>query len=206
VGITGSNRCLRYFKYLTPVVIGAFLLTTGAASAHTLSDQRKERFHIARRGLKELGVPYQWGGSTPNGFDCSGFTRWTFLEHGSDLPHSAAMQFELGSHGDYKRIWRRSRLKVGDLVFFSSSSSHVGHTGIYTGHGQFVSATTSSGVHVDSVHDRYYWGSRWVGATRIPAMRYLKTTTKGTTTSVESDPLLPPGKGHRIEDVKNGPS
>ncbi|MDP9227275.1 MAG: NlpC/P60 family protein, partial [Actinomycetota bacterium] len=77
----------------------------------------------------------------------------------------------LGSHKGYRRIWKRTHLKTGDLVFFHTTSSYIGHAGIYIGHDRFVSATSSSGVHIDSVYDPYYWGPRFVGATRVPATR-----------------------------------
>jgi NlpC/P60 family len=188
VGITGNKLCLRSLKYLAPVVIGVFLLMVGgAASAHSLINGRKERIHIKHRSLKQLGVPYAHGGASPAGFDCSGFTRWTFLTHGADLPHSAAWQFDLGSHVGYRRIWRRSHLLRGDLVFFHTTSSYIGHAGIYIGHGRFVSATSSSGVHVDSVYDSYYWGPRWVGATRLPATRRTNAANAATQ---QTDPSL----------------
>ncbi len=172
VGITGSRLSLRFLKYLALGLLGASLLTIGnVASAHTFSDYRKERQHIKRRAKRELGVRYVWGGTSPNGFDCSGFTLWTFHNNGAELPHSAAVQFDLGHRRGYKRIWKRTHLKKGDLVFFSTGGARVGHTGIYIGHGHFISATSSSGIHIDSVYDHYYWGPRWVGATRVPATK-----------------------------------
>jgi hypothetical protein len=177
VGITGSRLCLRFLKYFAPLVGVLVLTTSTAASAHTLSNWRRERRHIKRRAASELGVRYSYGGASPSGFDCSGFTRWTFLTHGADLPHSSAYQFDLGRRRGYRRVWRRSRLATGDLVFFHTTSARVGHVGIYIGRGRFISATSSSGIHIDSVYDRYYWGSRWVGATRVPATRKVQRST-----------------------------
>jgi NlpC/P60 family len=172
VGITGSKLCLRSLKYLALGILGAFVLTVGnVASAHTFSDWHQERLHIKRRAKRELGVPYVYGGTSPSGFDCSGFTRWTFYNNGADLPHSAARQFKLGRRYGFVRIWKKSHLRKADLVFFNTSGSGVSHAGIYIGHGKFISATSSSGVHIDSVYDRYYWGRRFVGATRVPATR-----------------------------------
>lgn len=180
MGITGSKLNLRFLQYLVPAVLGALILTTASpASAHTFGNLTRERRHIKRRAKRELGVHYSSGGSSPSGFDCSGFTRWTFLTHGADLPHSAAYQFDLGSRRGYKRIWNRSHLKKGDLVFFHTTSARVGHVGVFIGHHRFISATSSSGIHIDSVYDPYYWGPRWVGGTRLPVMRksyHLPTT------------------------------
>lgn len=139
------------------------------AHAHELVSYRAERHHIEARARGRLGDPYRSGGTSPSGFDCSGFTRWVFAGHGAYLPHSAAAQFDLAGRGGYRRIWDRRDLEPGDLVFFQTTSARVGHVGIYLGHDKFISSTTSSGVHVDSVYDPYYWGSRWVGATRAPA-------------------------------------
>ena len=172
VGITGSKPSLQFLRYFAPAVLGALILSTAApASAHTFGNLSKERRHIKRRAKRELGVGYSYGGTSPQGFDCSGFTRWTFYTHGADLPHSAAYQFDLGNRRGYKRIWKRTRLKKGDLLFFHTTSARVGHVGIYIGRNKFISATSSSGIHIDSVFDPYYWGSRWVGATRVPVMR-----------------------------------
>lgn len=151
------------------LAVAASAFVSPAALAHTPARYAAERTHLARRARHELGAPYRSGGGTPSGFDCSGFTRWVFGGHGANLPHSSQAQFDLaGSHG-YKRIWDRRELERGDLVFFRTTYAHVGHVGIYLGRGKFISSTSSSGVHVDSVWDSYYWGSRWVGATRVPA-------------------------------------
>lgn len=138
------------------------------AAAHSPTDYRAERNHIETRARHELGDSYRSGGTSPSGFDCSGFTRWVYSGHGAYLPHSSAAQYSLADRKGYQRVWNRHKLETGDLVFFRTTYAHVGHVGIYIGHGKFISSTTSSGVHVDSVWDPYYWGARWVAATRLP--------------------------------------
>jgi peptidoglycan DL-endopeptidase LytE len=158
----------RLIRRAVLVAAGAALLPTPAALAHTPSDYRLERTHIESRARAEIGDPYSSGGTSPSGFDCSGFTRWVFQAHGANLPHSSAAQFSLGSRKGYTRVWKRTKVETGDLVFFKTTYAHVGHVGIYIGNGKFISSTSSSGVKVDSIYDSYYWGSRWVGAVRPP--------------------------------------
>ena len=122
-----------------------------------------------RRAKSQRGTPYRYGGTSPSGFDCSGFTRWTF-DGRQNLPHSSSSQFDMGKRRGFKRVWKRQRLHPGDLVFFKTTSARVGHAGIFVGNGKFISSTSSSGVRVDSLHDSY-WGPRWVGATRVPALQ-----------------------------------
>lgn len=99
-----------------------------------------------------LGVPYQWAGNTPGGFDCSGFTRFVFEKAGKAIPRNSAAQ--------YANSTKVSNPQPGDLVFFGSGS--VTHVGIYTGGGQFIGAQSSTGVAYASVHGPY-WGQRFIG-------------------------------------------
>jgi peptidoglycan DL-endopeptidase CwlO len=108
--------------------------------------------------LKAVGVPYRWGGASPaGGFDCSGLVYWTYGRLGIELPHSSYALYDQG------RQVARSRMKAGDLLFFSG----LGHVGIYIGHGRMVHAPHSgSRVQVVSL-GRSSYGGRLVGIRRV---------------------------------------
>jgi cell wall-associated NlpC family hydrolase len=148
------------------------VLAGGDASAHTRRHFRKQRRHIETRARSESGTRYTYGGESPRkGFDCSGFTSWVFRDHGARLPRSSADQYRIGKYRRNRRVVKRKNLRTGDLVFFKTTSKRVGHAGIYVGKGKFISSTSSGGVRVDSVYDRYYWGKRWVGGVRHHSTR-----------------------------------
>ncbi|HEV2754164.1 MAG TPA: C40 family peptidase [Actinomycetota bacterium] len=161
----GSTRTRA--KLVTAIAGIALAATIAPAHAHHVRDYEKERNHVESRARRQMGAAYSYGGASPRGFDCSGFTRWVFGGHGASLPHSSQAQFDMGQRSGFRRIHYRTRLREGDLVFHKTTSARVGHVGIYVGGGKFISAT-SSGVRVRSLYDSY-WGPRWVGATRVPA-------------------------------------
>ena len=107
--------------------------------------------------MQYLGVPYVWGGASPSGFDCSGFSMYVFAQLGVSLPHHAASQYGMGSPVS------KEQLQAGDLVFFNG----LGHMGIYIGGGQFIHAPhTGDVVKISSLSDSWY-ARTWVGARRI---------------------------------------
>ncbi|MBN7772379.1 C40 family peptidase [Clostridium aminobutyricum] len=113
---------------------------------------------IVAYAKKFIGVPYCNGGTSPNGFDCSGFTQYVYSNFGGNLPHSSASQYNYGSAVD------KSQLQPGDLVFFASSS-RISHVGIYVGGGKFIHSPQSG----DRVKISSFSTSnlRYCGAVRI---------------------------------------
>lgn len=107
-----------------------------------------------------VGVPYWFGGTSPRGFDCSGFVRYVFSSIGINLPRMADEQFGVG------RPVSSERLQPGDLVFFETYEPGPSHVGIYIGNSQFISATSSRGVAVADLYG-HYWGERYIGARRV---------------------------------------
>ncbi|RKP48038.1 NlpC/P60 family protein [Cohnella endophytica] len=108
-----------------------------------------------------LGINYKSGGSTTNGFDCSGFTQYVFKKLGISLNRSSRDQAIQG-----KKV-SRDNLRPGDLVFFNTNGKSISHVGIYVGDGKFVhSPSTGKSVSFANMDDKYY-AQRFVTARRV---------------------------------------
>lgn len=115
---------------------------------------------ITEEAQKYVGVPYQFGGTTPRGFDCSGFIQYVFNKKGILLPRGADEQYTAG------RKVSVNALQPGDLVYFQTYDEGISHSGLYLGDGYFISATTSRGVAVATMKSGY-WHDRYMGANRV---------------------------------------
>lgn len=127
-----------------------------------VSDYIKQQ--ILNVAAENLGSPYRGGGTTPAGFDCSGFVNYTMSQFDIELPRSSAEMSHVG-----KRILK-SDAKSGDLIFFNTSGGGVSHVGIVTentdGIIKFIHSSTSSGVIYSSTAEGYY-SRTFVGVNRI---------------------------------------
>lgn len=123
----------------------------------------------AYRGLvesveKSKGIPYRFGGNTPQGFDCSGFVQYLFNDaFRFMLPRTSTDLALLG------KIIPREKLRPGDLLFFSSGND-IDHVGVYLGDGRFAHASSSVGISISSLRQRWF-DARYAFATRIIEVR-----------------------------------
>lgn len=137
-------------------------LTTSASS----SSQGSKLVSTAKQ---YLGTRYSYGGSSPGGFDCSGFTMYVYSKYGVSLPHTATGQWQSGTG---TKVYSTSSLQSGDLIFFRDPSRSLGkacsHAGIYIGSGQFIHASSSNsgGVIISSLYSDYY-GGYFVGGLHV---------------------------------------
>lgn len=110
-----------------------------------------------------IGTPYVSGGSSPSGFDCSGFVKYVMANFGIDMPRTSTDQYSIGVRVD------KSELMPGDLVFFkySSTSYRLNHVGIYVGDGYFIhSPIPGQTVKLDTLSSGYF-STYYFGATRV---------------------------------------
>lgn len=118
---------------------------------------------IVATAKEYLGTPYVWGGTSPKGFDCSGFVYYVYQQYGYTLQRRASMQYANNGVSVSK-----SNLQPGDLVFFSDSVDPIGHVGMYIGNGQFIHASSGQGcVCITALEGSSYYINHYTGAKRI---------------------------------------
>ena len=124
----------------------------------------KEREALLRYARYFKGGKYLWGGTTPEGFDCSGYVQYLYKKHHINLPRTAWEQSKVGIPVS------KNALQKGDLLFFLTDKSRgipVTHVGIYLGNGEFIHAASKKrGIIISPLYNGYY-SNKFVTARRI---------------------------------------
>lgn len=133
-----------------------------ATSPAVASKNRSDADSLISSAMGFIGVAYRFGGTTPSGFDCSGFMQYVFRKtFAVNIPRTAAAQANFGSQVS------RSNLQVGDMVFFRTSGRRISHVGMYVGNDRFIHAPrTGKRIEITSLSNKY-WSSKYATARRV---------------------------------------
>lgn len=183
-----TKRC-QVKKLLMFLIIAVLLVSANPFNANEASAATPNE--LTTYAKKFTGTPYKFGGTTPSGFDCSGYLRYVFNNFDVSLPRTAAEQYKIGTGVS------KSNLKEGDMVFFSGTyKAGISHAGIYVGSGNFISAT-SSGVTIANLNTNPYWAPKYTGARRLSEIKNVATPVS----KPVAKPALPAGQFY---DVSKG--
>jgi cell wall-associated NlpC family hydrolase len=132
----------------------------------TSSSSSRTARRAVETGDDYLGVPYLWGGSTPRGFDCSGFVKYVYRENGVNLPRTSRQMAHAG-----RSVPARIRsLREGDLMLFTSKKGVISHVALYAGNNQILHSSSSGhGVRYDDLSSKRgrYYVNHFVRARRV---------------------------------------
>ncbi len=112
---------------------------------------------IIKHATRLVGTPYRWGGTSLNGFDCSGFLQYVFSKKGVSIPRTVSDIWNFGVG--------LSKPSVGDIVFYQTYKKGPSHAGIYLGDGKFIHSGTK-GVTISDMNISY-WQKRYLGSKRM---------------------------------------
>ncbi len=141
-----------------------------------LGNSRKKIIKTAQR---YIGVHYKNGGTSPSGFDCSGYVQYVYYKSGYTLPRSSVNQFRRGREIPLRHA------KPGDLVFFNTSGKKISHVAIYMGGNRFIHAP-SSGKRVSYASiNNSYWRKRYVSAVTYFKKKPAYRTTNDKNNSIQ---------------------
>lgn len=155
---------------------------TTSMPMYNLQDALTLKSALRTRAMKYIGTRYVWGGETPKGFDCSGYTQYVFAKNGLSIHRTVINQMGDGI------VIRREDLQCGDLIIFSNTTSRgfASHVGMYIGDGKMIHSG-NGGVAISRL-DTPYWNKYYQGSRRIiltglensvasPAMGLLQNNT-----------------------------
>lgn len=142
------------------MLVSVFFAAPQEAQANS---QRDDVVRIATQ-LTTQNIPYEWGGTTTRGFDCSGFVQFVYRQAGISILRTTGEQITQGT------FVNRSNLRPGDIVFFNTENPNAStptHNGIYIGNNRMAHSGSSRGVEITSFGSGSYWGRYYIGARRI---------------------------------------
>jgi len=129
-----------------------------------LNQRRYNKQNIIEYAKRYLGGKYVWGGTEPDGFDCSGYIKYLYKQEGIELPRTAYQQSKVG------KLVKRDELQKGDLLFFLTDKKRhipITHVGMYIGDDKFIhAASRTKGIIISSLTKSKY-SKIFVKATRI---------------------------------------
>ncbi|WP_096225854.1 C40 family peptidase [Geobacillus sp. FJAT-46040] len=148
-------------KWYSLLFVSMIVLFSSFFVSTSNSDAAANKTRLIAEAKKLVGTPYRYGGTTPKGFDCSGFVYYTYKKVGVTLPRTSREMYKKGTYVN------KSQLQPGDLVFFDTSkqTKGVSHVAIYIGNNQVIHAV-SRGVKIDSLNSSY-WKTKYIGAKRL---------------------------------------
>ena len=153
-GVTITGQTEKWYRVEYNGTEGYIFKTYLTTESYTLSSSSSSAAgeRIVAKAKEYLGVPYVYGGTSPSGFDCSGFVYYVYRQCGYSITRTATTQ-----NGDGTKV-SRSSLQPGDIViFYNSAMTAIGHSAIYIGDGQFIHASSSGGrVMITSLSSSYY--------------------------------------------------
>ncbi|KAF2334428.1 C40 family peptidase [Flavobacterium daemonense] len=151
-------------KKIIVLILLAITFTSCKSSSSTVSKKETKREnkslvnHLIETATENIGVKYKAGGTTKNGFDCSGLVFTTFESENIKLPRSSFEQSQIGTVIPIKDAQK------GDLIFFKTNKSRqINHVGLITeinsNEIKFIHSSTSKGVIISSTKEPYYQNS-----------------------------------------------
>lgn len=146
---------IRFLLY----ILLSLLLFSSCGSSKSSQQTNKKTEQIVNFSYKYIGTPYRYGGTTPRGFDCSGFVQFVYNQYNYKLPRSTSDQSNVG-----EKIKDPKKMRQGDLVFYKGSNKrkkNAGHVGIIVsadgkGNFRFIHASSSRGIVISSSTETYY--------------------------------------------------
>jgi peptidoglycan DL-endopeptidase LytE len=146
-----AGTSVEYLKTLnnltSDIIYVGQVLKLPSTSGTTISASVTKVDELINEAKKYIGTPYVWGGSTPAGFDCSGFLNYVYAKIGVSIPRTVST------------IWTATKEvatpQKGDLVFFETTTG-PSHAGIYIGDNKFIHAGSSTGVTITDMNNSYW--------------------------------------------------
>ncbi|WP_409305739.1 NlpC/P60 family protein [Peribacillus sp. SCS-155] len=148
--LNGLKKDTVYAGQVLKIQAGKTIVTMTVQQASSL-----EANTLIAEAKNYMGVPYVWGGTSPKGFDCSGYMYYVINKQKSVPRVDVA--------GYYKMMKAVSTPEVGDFVFFETYKPGPSHMGIYIGNGEFIHSSSSKGVAIAKMSNSY-WSARYLGA------------------------------------------